>query len=58
MNLTGKDNEKVVKSFTSSPVVFCRGSPWTTLSNTLLRDSPDVTRNVDDINGKWHHFLW
>jgi hypothetical protein len=58
LKLTGRDDEKVVKSSIRSLAVFCRGSPFTMLSNTILRGSPNVTRKVEGINGERYHFLW
>jgi len=58
LNLTGRDNKKVVKSFTSSPAVVCRGSPWITLSNTILKELPNVRRNVEGIKGDKALFSW
>lgn len=58
VNLTGRDDEKLVKSSISSLAAFCRGGPFTTLSNTNLRGSPDVTRKVEGKNGERFHFLW
>ena len=50
VNLTCRDDEKVIKSSISSLVVFCRGSPFNKLPNAILKDSPNATRKVENIN--------